>query len=198
MIHYYIIDLETTGLVADYNEITEISIIRCSDKVQLSRNIKCQYPERASKKALEVTCKTINDLIIGDDIDKVIEECHNFITSDGGSPEERCIIGHNIWVFDKKFLHAYWAEYGKTFPANLWLDTMSYMSEYAKKNGLQKKRFSLVDSMIELGLDPKLINLHTAKRDSRNNYILWQGLQKTGISQLNIIKTAQHNGEDGG
>ena len=58
-IHYYVIDTETTGLKSNYHEMTEIGIIRCSDRVQLWRQIKCFYPERASLDALEITKKKL-------------------------------------------------------------------------------------------------------------------------------------------
>ena len=61
-IQYYIIDTETTGLKAGYHEMTEIGIIRCTDRVQLWRQIKCINPERASFDALAITKKTLSDI----------------------------------------------------------------------------------------------------------------------------------------
>ena len=57
---FYVIDTETTGLKSGYHEMTEIGIIRCEDRVQLWRQIKCVYPERANIDALMITKKTLS------------------------------------------------------------------------------------------------------------------------------------------
>lgn len=193
---YYIIDLETSGLKPDFHEVNEISIIRCSDKNQLNKFIKSEYPERAAPKALEVTGRTMSDLLKGDSKEEVVASCNNFFEKDGADPESRCIVGHNIVGFDKKFIHALWKSVGSTFPANLWLDTMTFMTEYSKLKGLDKKRYSLTDAMVELGLKPKMSGLHTAKVDSQNNYYLLEGLRKTGVQQLPLIKRYAHTLND--
>ena len=54
------LDTETTGLMANYHEIFEISIIRVSDKVQLSRKIKVKNPKNASLEVLQITGKNIS------------------------------------------------------------------------------------------------------------------------------------------
>jgi DNA polymerase III alpha subunit (gram-positive type) len=192
-IEYYIIDTETTGLSEITNEVTEISIIRCSDKNQLNRFIKCEHPETVNKKALEVTGRTMQDLLKGDPKESVVKDCNEFFEKDGLQPENRCIVGHNIVTFDKKFLFALWEKCGLIFPANLWLDTLSYISAYAKRENLPKKRMNLVESMVALDLNPKTKNIHTAKIDSQNNFYLYQGLKKTGIPQVEIMKRFAHS-----
>lgn len=190
-INFYVIDTETNGLKDNYHEINQISIVRCSDRVQLSRTIKAEHPERSTPKALEVTNRKMSDLLVGDSKEDAVQACNEFFNQDGGAPEERCIIGHNIISFDKRFLHALWESCNKSFPANLWLDTMTYMSAYAKHVGLEKKKFNLEAAMIQIGLTPKP-GAHTAKGDSRNNYLLWDGLKKTGVSQVQLIKRFSH------
>src|SRR5579871_1292089 len=141
-IKYYIIDTETTGLKANYHEMTEIGIIRCEDRVQLWRQIKCVYPERANFDALAITKKTMADLERGADHLQVVDECERFFAEDGLTPAHRCIVAHNA-PFDRKFLHALWEQLGKEFPAHLWLDTMSLTREYAKQIGLVKPKVNL-------------------------------------------------------
>jgi DNA polymerase III alpha subunit (gram-positive type) len=134
-LQYYIIDTETTGLKSDYHEMTEIGIIRCADRVQLWRQIKCVNPERANFDALAITKKTMADLERGYDRDAVVAECNKFFEEDGLTEAHRCIVAHNA-PFDRKFLHALWESQGKAFPAHLWLDTMALTREYIKKIGL--------------------------------------------------------------
>ena len=190
-IHYYVIDTETTGLKSNYHEMTEIGIIRCSDRVQLWRQIKCFYPERASLDALEITKKSLHDLENGMDPTKVVEECDKFFNEDGVSPSHRCIVAHNA-TFDRKFLHAFWQKQEKIFPANLWLDTISLTREYAKKVGILKPKVNLQAACDIVGIK-KLSGAHNAKVDARNTFLLHKNLiEEKQINYLPFIKTAAH------
>jgi DNA polymerase III epsilon subunit-like protein len=189
---YYIIDLETTGLKANYHEPTEIGIIRAVDRVQLWRQIKCEYPERASYDALVVTKKTLSDLEKGITQEQVVEECDKFFNEDGLTPAHRCIVGHNIYSFDRRFLHALWESVGKEFPAHLFLDTIPMIKAYAKQIGLVKPKVNLHAACDIAGVK-KLSDSHNAKVDSRNSYLLWKNLvEDKKIDYLPFVKTAQH------
>lgn len=185
-IQYYILDTETTGTKADYHEITQISIIRCSDRRQLNKYIKAEFPKRASPDALRYTNRTMADLYKGDDRGEVVEFCNKFFEEDGVAPEFRCIVGHSIWSFDKRFLHAMWASEKKEFPANLWLDTIPYIKEFMKKKGIDSKKFNLNYSCEVVGLKPRP-GAHNAIVDTQNNYKLWKALTET--HQIPTIST---------
>lgn len=190
-IKYYVIDTETTGLKANYHEMTEIGIIRCEDRVQLWRQIKCVYPERANFDALAITKKTMADLERGMDNSQVVDECEKFFGEDGLTPAHRCIVAHNA-PFDRKFLHALWEQLGKEFPAHLWLDTMSLTREYAKQVGLVKPKVNLHASCDIVGIK-KISEAHNAKVDSRNTYLLHRNLvEEKKVDYLPFIKTAIH------
>lgn len=190
-IQFYVIDTETTGLKSGYHEMCEIGIIRYSDRMQLCKKIKCKNPERASFDALNITGKTIEDLNDGLDAAQVIISCEKFFAEDGTSPSHRCIIAHNA-SFDRKFLHALWEEYGKIFPANLWLDTMSLSREYAKQIGLLKPKVNLQAACDMVGIK-KIALAHNAKVDSRNTYLLHKNLvEDKKVNYLPFIKTAIH------
>ena len=211
-IQYYVIDTETTGLKADYHEMTEVGIIRCTDRVQLWRQIKCVYPERANFDALAITKKTMADLERGHDGINVVEECEKFFAEDGLTSAHRCIIAHNA-PFDRKFLHAFWALHGKEFPAHLWLDTMALTREFIKKTGLDaeckakglpKPKVNL-HSALDLVNVKKLSEAHNAKVDSRNTFLLHRNLvEEKKVDYLPFIKTSIHvvtvnpNDADGG
>lgn len=202
-IQYYIIDTETTGLKADYHEMTEVGIIRCTDRVQLWRQIKCVNPERANFDALAITKKTMGDLERGFDRAAVIDECEKFFAEDGLTAAHRCIVAHNA-PFDRKFLHALWGSCNKEFPAHLWLDTMALTREWAKKNGIVKPKVNLHASCDLMGIK-KISEAHNAKVDSRNTYLLHRNLvEEKKVDYLPFIKTAIHtvavnpNDADGG
>ena len=136
-LQFYLIDTETSGLADKIHEVVQISIIRCSDRHQLSKYIKAEHPETASEEALRITGKTHADLLKGDSKESVVELCDNFFAQDGTTPEHRCIVGHNIQRFDCRFLQALWTKCNKEFPANLWLDTIPFTKAYAKKFGIE-------------------------------------------------------------
>lgn len=189
---YYIVDTETTGLKVGYHEMTEIGIIRATDRVQLWRQIKCEKPENASYDALAITKKTLADLNNGHDKKSVVEECNKFFNQDGLTPQHRCIVGHNIFSFDKRFLFDLWESVGETFPAALWLDTIPMTKKYAKDIGLVKPKVNLHAACDIVGIK-KLSDSHNAKVDSRNSYLLWKNLvEEKKIDHLPFIKTAAH------
>lgn len=192
---YYVIDTETTGLKAGYNEMTEVGIIRCTDRVQLWRQIRCEYPERANFDALAITKKTMADLERGYAKEAIVEECNKFFSEDGATPAHRCIVAHNA-PFDRRFLHALWESCGQEFPANLWLCSMALTKDYAKKTGLVskgvKQSFKLHDACDIVGIK-KISEAHNAKVDSRNTYLLHRSLvEDKKVDYLPFIKTAVH------
>lgn len=191
-INYYVVDTETTGLKSDYHEVTQISIIRCSDRKQLNKYIKAEFPNRATPQALEYTNRTIEDLNKGGTKKEAVDICNSFFDEDGGTPEERCIIGHNIVNFDKKFLYQLWQDCGSIFPANLWLDTLPYIKDFAKQRGLDAKKFNLNAALELVGLKPKE-GQHNAITDTQNNYLLWDKLKKEGIGHLPHVKRFAHS-----
>lgn len=189
---YYVVDTETTGLKVGYHECTEIGIIRAADRVQLWRQIKCEKPENASYDALAITKKTLADLSNGYDKREVVAECNKFFNEDGLTPQHRCIVGHNIFSFDKRFLFDLWESVGETFPAALWLDTIPMTKHYAKQIGLVKPKVNL-HAACDIVQIKKISEAHNARVDSRNSYLLWKDLvENKKVDYLPFIKTAVH------
>lgn len=195
-IQYYIIDTETTGLKANYHEMTEIGIIRVTDRMQLWRQIKCEYPERANFDALAITKKSMADLERGDSRDDIVNKCETFFNEDGLTPAHRCIVAHNA-PFDRKFLQALWGQVGKSFPAHLWLCTMALARDYAKNQGLMAKGMPRQKVNLHASCDlvgvKKISEAHNAKVDSRNTYLLYRNLvEEKKVNYLPFIKTDIH------
>lgn len=197
---FYVLDTETTGLKAGHHEMTEIGIIRATDRVQLWRQIKCDYPERANFDALAITKKTLADLERGLDREAVVAECERFFGEDGATPSHRCIVAHNA-PFDRKFLHALWESCGKQFPAFLWLDTMALTRQYLKTSGIEAEQKALGVKRLPVNLHAacdwagvnKISEAHNAKVDSRNTFLLHRALvEQKKVDYLPLIKTAHH------
>jgi DNA polymerase III epsilon subunit-like protein len=190
-LQYYVIDTETTGLNSTYHEMTEVSIVRCSDRVQLTQFIKCDYPERAAYDALAITKKTLADLEKGDLKENVVNKINKFLDEDGLTAAHRCFIAHN-WSFDKKFVHALYEKVGQACPVNLWLCSMALTKQYAKNIGLVKPKVNLHAALDIIGIK-KFSDAHSSKVDSRNTYLLYRDLvENKKVDYLPFIKTAVH------
>lgn len=183
---FYLIDTETTGLLVGTQEIVEISIIRCADRVQLTRVIKAMNPRAASHDALMITGKTMKDLAQGISKIQAINDVDNFFQQDGLTPAHRCLIAHNS-NFDRRFMHHMWKEQKRDFQVDLWLDTIPMCKRLATQMGQPKAKVKLDLAMDLFGLK-KVGGLHTAKGDSRNTYYLWQHLMASGIPYIDLIK----------
>jgi len=190
-LYFYVLDSETTGLSASESEVIEVSIVRCSDRVQLTEFIKPDYPERASYDCLRIQNKTLQDLEKGNTREYAVERINKFLNEDGVTPAHRCFICHNA-PFDKKFIHALYDKVGQKCPADLWVCTMSLTREYAKKQGIVKPKVNL-HAACDLLQIKKLSAAHASKVDSRNTYLLWKELiENRKVDYLPFIKTAIH------
>src|SRR5690242_6783461 len=130
-LEFFVLDVETTGVNTSLHEVIEVSIIRASNRVQLTEFIRAETPETASIDALQIQNKTFDDLVNGKSKEEVIEKLDRFFAEDGLTPAHRCIIAHNF-SFDKRFMHALYEKVGKNFPANLWGCSMALSRHYAK------------------------------------------------------------------
>jgi DNA polymerase III epsilon subunit-like protein len=190
-ISFYVLDLETSGLLSSLHEITELSLIRVSDKVQLTRQVRVNHPENASFDAMKITGKSFDDLKKGISPEQLIKDVDDFLAQDGSARTHRSIIGHNAINFDLKFIHQLYDNYNKTFQADMWVDTLHMSRDYGKKIGLVKPKLSLGASCDMLNVK-KYAGMHNAQDDTRNTYLLWDKLIKE-IDYLKHIKRLPHN-----
>lgn len=189
-LNYYVIDTETTGLKAGFNEVTEISIIRCSDRHQLTRKILAEFPERVSPQALAATNRTFEDLLVGESKEKIVEECNAFFMQDGLTPEHRCMVAHNA-AFDKRFCHALWESCRSSFVAICWMDTIKFAKDWSKKVGILPENFKLASVLKFANISP-LPGAHNAGADARNTYLIWKKGMDLEMDHLNAIRRYPH------
>jgi DNA polymerase III epsilon subunit-like protein len=187
---YYVIDTETTGLKAGWNEITQISIIRCSDRTQLTRDIAIEHPERCQQQALQVIGKTIEELLIGCTREQAVSACERFWNQDGKTPEHRCLIAHNA-QFDKRFCHALWQSVNKRFPVVCWLDTLIYIKLWSERMGV-KLASKTLEKSLEFAKIAMKDPLHNASSDAQAVYRLWKRGMDARIDHLPAIKRFPH------
>lgn len=188
---FHILDLETTGFSDKHHEISQVSLIRWESREQLSFYVKPDYPEKASYESLVKTGRTMQDLYKGIEKSEAIERVENFFNSDGLTPEHRCIVGHNV-SFDRRFCHAFWNQFNKSFPASCWLDTKTLTREYAKRQlGLGKTSLTLEACLVLCGIKPRP-GAHNAIIDTQNTYILLHKLKEAGVDYIQHIKRIPH------
>jgi len=192
---YYVVDTETNGLKVGHHEITQISVIRCEDKIQISRDIAIDFPERSSEEALKITNKTIKDLKKGISKKQAIEIFDSFFSEDEKTSEHRCVIAHNA-NFDKRHLHSLWASQEAKFPADLWLDSKELARAYAKRKGIIKPKLDLGSVLKMAGLNERL-GAHNATIDTQNTYFLWKKMMDDNIDHLPLIKREPHITDSG-
>jgi DNA polymerase III epsilon subunit-like protein len=189
-IQFYVVDTETNGLSLSFHEVYQISIIRCSDKMQFTRNIRVDRPENSSYDALKITGKTMNDLRSGVEKQELMREVEYFLSEDGAPSTHRCMIAHNA-AFDRKFLCALWEKFNKKLPFDLYLDTIHMFKAYCKKQGIVKAKSNLTAACDLIGIR-KMGSAHDAKIDTQHTFLLWQELAQTE-DFLDHVKCLPHN-----
>lgn len=213
MIVYYILDTEVTGLSVDIHEINQISVMRVSDKEQLTIQVKVKKPNVYSPESLKIQGITYKDLKEGQPIEEAVDMINAFLAEDGKTKAHRCIIAHNA-AFDRKFVHRAWDSVNKEFPADLWMCTQSFGKRYIKKNsngekiakaqlaagvedmkqeksGRLKPKFGLNNFMLGVGLSPK-DGAHRAEIDVQNTLELYNYLIKSGTEYVSLISRIPH------
>jgi len=203
-VDFVVCDIETNGLCCKgyYHEVCEISMVRASDRHQLSRQIIVERPENSSFDALKITGKTMSDLKEGVSRNEAVEEFSQFLTNINPNPNGICVIGHNIISFDKKFLFALWEKVGERFPASLWLDTVALTGQFIKQSdittlNITKTATGKISKTLHASCDllgvKKISTAHNARDDARNNYMLWKALvDQHNIDYLPHIKSFPH------
>jgi len=189
---FYLLDVETSGLDPTIHEITEFSIIRCSDLVQKTWYLKINNPKSVQPQALAITNKSIKELLSREKhLEDVIDDINAFIEEDKGSPNERVIIAHN-YSFDQRFCEKIWEKYNKTFPANMWECTMAMSRKYIKTISPDEKRpeVKLAVLLNRFGIKQKE-PLHSAATDCRATFRLRDFLLRQGVKEIQFIKKSK-------
>jgi DNA polymerase III epsilon subunit-like protein len=188
---FWVIDTETNGMKTGWHEIFQISLIHYPSKLQLSKDIRVEFPERSNQESLNITGKTRDQIVIGENKEAVVEAVDNFLLQHGKSPEFRCIIGHSV-NFDMRFCHALWNSCGKKMPASLWLDTKEVTRIFSKKMGMIKPKLNLEAALTLTGTTPTSGTAHNAVKDARDCYRLFCKLIEEGVDYVPKIKRIPH------
>ena len=186
---YFVIDLETTGLDLKNHEITEVSILDCQSLEQIIWFVRIRHPEKASKEALMITGKRLEDLVFkGRYVETILDEINDFVLKGVDEIDEICMIAHNA-SFDRRFVENAFAANDKKFIGQYWLDT-AMMARRFSKTILKLKRTSVALGEIVKTANVKNIEIgaHSAEVDVRNTFRLWKLMVQKGMSNTEFIK----------
>jgi CRISPR-associated protein Cas2 len=116
---YTILDLETTGLNPNENEIIEVGMLKINHNEILDQYHVLLHPNQAVSKQIEKLTGITNETlrIEGKHINDVLSEIKNFIGKD-------VLLGHNI-LFDIDFLNQAYLENAQSKMNNQYYDTMT-------------------------------------------------------------------------
>ena len=165
---YCVLDTETTGLSAYYDEIIEIGILRVRNNEIVDRYDQLIKPNFDIDDFITALTGITNDMLEGmPSIDSVKTDVLSFIGDD-------IILGHNT-SFDMRFLN----EGFKTQLSNQYMDTM----QFARKLYPELKHYSLSDLTDYLGLHN---NEHRALADCIATKELYDAV-KTRMVEKNLV-----------
>lgn len=159
--NYCVLDTETTGLSAYYDEIIEIGIIRVRDNEIVGRYSQLIKPKYEIDEFITALTGITNEMVSGmPSIGEVKNEVLSFIGED-------VLVGHNT-SFDIRFLNA---GFGEEFD-NKYMDTM----QFARKVYPELNHHRLSDLTEYLHLSS---NKHRAISDCISTYELYEAIKHT-------------------
>ncbi len=163
---YVVFDLETTGTSPVKDEVVEISAIKVRNKKVVDEftslvDPQCPIPYTASR-VNHITDDMVADAPLFCDI---LKEFLDFAGND-------VLVGHNIYVFDMRFIYRDAKKYYDITPANEYLDTL-----ILARNVLQQlDHHTLVDLAAYYGIST--MGAHRALNDCRMNQQVYECLAK--------------------
>lgn len=185
---YIVCDIETTGLNPAYHEISEISILKCSDMTLMSWDIKIEYPRRADETAMFITGQNPYHLASrGRYLKECVDEVDEFMRGISHDPDEIACIGHNN-SFDRNWLEKKWAALDRKWLCNYWIDTLAMSKKFTKQMlGIKKTSHALTNVLKVAGLK-EIPGAHKSIIDVQNTYRLYSLFLQRGMKTTEFIK----------
>ena len=161
--NYVALDIETTGLSAQDNEIINIGAIRYrNDKPVEELNIFVKPKERIPSFITNITGISNEMVANAPDIDEVLPALLDFVGDD-------TLLGHNI-RFDLGFLNYALANHGYKENLTTYIDTMMMARSFRKNNKLEQ--------LVRDYVNPNYEEAHQGLDDARNTALVFQKFKK--------------------
>lgn len=171
---YTIIDLETTGLSPQHDDIIEIAAIKVIDNKIVKTYQQLVNPGyEIDKYITELTGITNEMLSSAPKFENVINEILDFISND-------IIVGHNV-NFDINFLYDNILMYKNKSLSNDYIDTM----RFARKLCKELNHHRLIDLTQHFNIDVQ--EYHRALSDCKSTYLIYNELKKIALVQFNNL-----------
>ncbi len=172
--NYTIIDLETTGLSPEYDDIIELAAIKVKNNVIIDTFQKLVNPGYEIDEYITDLTGITNKMLENQPmIDDIIEEYIDFISDD-------IVVGHNV-NFDINFIYDNLYNCHNKYFSNSYIDTM----RFARKLCKELKHHRLVDliDFFNINTDAQ----HRALADCETTYSIYNSLNETALKQFDSL-----------
>lgn len=175
---YVVYDLETTGTSYQKDNILEIGAVKVRggkvvDEFETLVNPECNIPYQVIQ-VNGIDNEMVEDALV---LSEVLPKFFEFIGDD-------VLVGHNIHLFDNRFIYRFSEEYYGKVPDNDYVDTLSL----ARGIFPDMKHHKLSDMIAYYGVE--LLKAHRALSDSKMNQQVYEylgaDLKKNGFDESRI------------
>lgn len=151
---YVVVDIETTGLSPEYDEIIEIGAIRVKDDVVIDKFQSLVKPQHKINEFIEKLTGITNEMLENSPkLNSVLPSLKNFIA-------DSCIIGYNV-NFDLNFLYdSFFKELGFELKNN-YVDVLRITRLIVNKDEIQNRKLKNIAKYFNLEVD----GIHRASKD---------------------------------
>lgn len=171
---YVVIDIETTGLYPDWNEIIEISAIKIENSIPAQTFTSLVKPLADVSPFIEALTGISNDMLVNaPNPDEVISGFSEFVA-------DSILIGHNV-SFDINFIYDYYLKYLNKPLINDYVDTMRLFKKLYPLN----EHHRLADLAYQYGI--KSDRAHRALDDCNTALQGYEALHKDVMSKFQTV-----------
>lgn len=171
---YTIIDIETTGLSPEYDDIIELAAIKVRDNKVVETYQQLVNPGYDIDEYIEKITGITNEMLSNQpNLNFVIDSYINFLSDD-------ILIGHNI-NFDINFIYDKLIELRNTVLSNSYVDTMRFARKLCKE--LKHHRLRDLIKSFDLDVDCQ----HRALADCKTTYLIYNHLEKIALKQYSSL-----------
>ncbi|MCM1114249.1 MAG: exonuclease domain-containing protein [Clostridium sp.] len=171
---YTIIDIETTGLSPQYDDIIELAAIKVRNNKVIETYQQLINPGYLIGEYITDLTGITNEMLSGKpSLDNAIDSYINFLSDD-------ILIGHNI-NFDVNFIYDNLLELRNITFSNSFIDTM----RFARKLCKELKHHRLVDLIELFNIDVDY--QHRALADCQTTHLIYNHLERIALEQYNSL-----------
>lgn len=173
---YVIVDVETTGLSPEYDEIIEISAIKIKDNLIIDRFTSLVKPKYKISEFIEKLTGITNEMLkIAPSLKCIIPKFKDFISNS-------ILLGYNV-NFDINFLYDALVKELGTELSNNYIDVLRLARIVLKDSNLPNCRLKNIALHFNLDIN----NMHRGEKDCELTFEVFKNIQKTVIEKFSSL-----------